>query len=175
MRLIIYFSNILMPFLMLLIVSFGLIKRVDVFGEFVAGAKEGLKTVIEVFPMVLGLLCAVSVLRESDFLNLLSVILSPAASIIGFPAEAVPVAIMRLVSNSAAMSMVFDIFKTYGADSFLGRLVSVMMGCTETVFYTLSLYTASCDIKDTGYVLKGAVFANFIGVLASFVICRLMW
>lgn len=175
MRLIIYISNIMMPFLMLLTVLFALIKRVDVFGEFVSGAKEGLKTVIEVFPTVLGLLCAVSVLRKSEFLSLLSAFLSPAVSLVGFPAEAVGVALMRLVSNSAAMSMVFDIFKTYGTDSFLGRLVSVMMGCTETVFYTLSLYTASCDIKDTGYVLKGAVFANFIGVLASFVICRLMW
>lgn len=175
MKLILYFSNVLMPFVMAVIIIVGLYKRVNVFDAFVEGAADGIKTVMGVMPSLIGLMCAVSVLRASSVLDILCFIISPVASLVGFPAEAVPVALMRLVSNSAAMSMVFDIFKEFGPDSFTGRLVSVMMGCTETVFYTLSVYTASCGIRDTAYTLKGAIIANIAGIAASFVICSLLW
>lgn len=175
MRIMLYFSNILIPIIMAGIVILGLVKKVDVFDAFVDGAKDGAKTVAAVMPSLIGLMCAVAVLRESSALDILAFIISPVASLIGFPAEAVPIVFMRLISSSAAMGMVIDIFKTLGPDSFTGRLVSVMMGCTETVFYTLSVYTASCGIRKTGYVLKGAVIANLSGVAASFIICRMLW
>ena len=175
MRILLYFSNILIPIIMAGIIIMGLAKKVDVFDAFAEGAADGAKTVAKVMPSLIGLMCAVAVLRESTALDIITFVISPVAAVIGFPAAAVPVAVMRLISSSAAMGMVLDIFKTMGPDSFTGRVVSVMMGCTETVFYTLSVYTASCGIKKTGYVVKGAVLANLAGVAASFVICWVIW
>lgn len=175
MRMLLYFSNILIPIIMAGIVIMGMAKKVDVFDAFAEGAADGAKTVVKVMPSLIGLMCAVAVLRESAALDIITFIISPAAALIGFPAEAVPIAVMRLISSSAAMGMVLDIFKNLGPDSFTGRLVSVMMGCTETVFYTLSVYTGACGVRKTGYVVKGAVLANLAGVAASFAICRVIW
>lgn len=82
---------------------------------------------------------------------------------------------MRLVSSSASTGILLDVFKNYGPDSFIGRFVSVMMSCTETIVYTMSLYFMSIKIKQTRYTLAGALVANFVGVIASLLICKALW
>ena len=87
-----------------------------------------------------------------------------------FPSELIPLTILRSISSSASLGLVLDLFKQYGPDSFIGRLISIMMGCTETIFYTMSVYFMSIGIKKTRYTLAGAILANLAGVIASFYI-----
>ena len=115
---------------------------------------------------------AVGILRSSGALDILCNFLSPIADAIGFPKEALPITFMRLVSSSASTGILLDVFKNYGPDSFIGRFVSVMMSCTETIVYTMSLYFMSIKIKQTRYTLAGALVANFVGVIASLLICK---
>ena len=175
MSAVLYFSNVMIPMVLVGFVLAGAVRRVQLFDAFCEGARDGLKVVAEVFPSLVALFVAVAVLRASSFMDILVFLISPIAYFTGFPAEAVPVALMRLFSGSAAMSMAADIFKTLGPDSFTGRVVSVMMGCTETVFYTLSVYAAGCGVRDTGYALKGAIVANVAGIVASFLVCKMVW
>lgn len=115
---------------------------------------------------------AVGILRSSGALDILCNFLSPIADAIGFPKEALPITFMRLVSSSASTGILLDVFKNYGPDSFIGRFVSVMMSCTETIVYTMSLYFMSIKVKQTRYTLAGALVANFVGVIASLLICK---
>ncbi len=172
MRLIIYISDLLIPLTFLIIILFGYAKKVDIYDTFIDGAKDGIQTVFQIMPTLIGLMMAVSVLRASGALDLLVALIRPVTDLIGFPAEVIPLSLMRLVSSSAATGIVIDLFKTFGTDSFIGRLASTMMGCTETVFYTMSLYFMSVNIRKTKYTLSGALIANIAGIIASFfVIC----
>lgn len=164
------FSDLMIPLLFFVIISVGLIKKIPVFDTFIEGAKEGFKVVIDILPTLIGLMIAVGILRSSGFLGFITVSLKPLADRIGFPAALVPIALMRTISASATTGLVLDLFKTYGPDSLVGRMASIMMGCTETVFYTMSIYFMSINIKKTRYTLIGALLVTFSGVVASLII-----
>ena len=140
MRILLTISDFLIPVTVLFIVVFGCLKKVDIYEVFLEGAKEGLQTVLDILPTLIGLIMAVEVMRAGGLLEILVELIRPAAEAIHFPAELAPLSIVRLVSSSAATGLLTDIFSTYGPDSFIGRTASVMMSCTETVFYTMSLY-----------------------------------
>ena len=125
-------------------------------------------------PTLVGLMVAVGMLRASGCLDLLSGLLAPAASFLHFPAELVPLALIRMFSSSAASSMVVDIYKSFGTDSYIGTLASIMMGCTETIFYTMSVYFMSVKITKTRYTLAGALAATGAGLAASVVLAGMM-
>lgn len=175
MRLIVTLSNLIVPLVLVYIISYGYSKKIDIYDAFVEGAKEGFTTVLDILPTLIGLMVAVGVLRASGALELLSEAVAPAMEKLNFPKEAVPLTFMRLISSSASTGILLDLFKTYGPDSFIGRFVSVMMSCTETVFYTMSVYFMSVRITKTRYTLFGALVANIAGVIASLWICRAMW
>jgi spore maturation protein B len=118
---------------------------------------------------------AIGVLRASGTLDLLSELLKPLMNFIHFPSELVPLVTVKLFSSSAATSLVLDIFKEYGPDSYLGRLTSIIMSCTETVFYTMSVYFMTVKIKKTRYTLAGSLFATFVGVITSLVLTNLLF
>lgn len=168
MRIITFISDLIIPVTLLSVILFGCAKKVDIHGSFIEGAKEGIKTVVGILPTLIGLMVAVTVLRASGALDILLGFLRPLANAVGFPAEIIPLSLMRLVSSSAATGLLVDLFENYGPDSFIGRLASVMMSCTETVFYTMSVYFMSVSIKNTKYTLAGALIANVVGVIASF-------
>lgn len=168
MRIITFISDLIIPVTLLTVILFGCAKKVDIYGSFIEGAKEGIKTVVGILPTLIGLMVAVTVLRASGALDILLGFLRPLANVVGFPAEIIPLSLMRLVSSSAATGLLVDLFENYGPDSFIGRLASVMMSCTETVFYTMSVYFMSVSIKNTKYTLAGALIANVVGVIASF-------
>lgn len=168
MRLLAIFSDLVIPVTILVIILFGYMKGVKVYDVFIEGAEDGIKTVFTILPTLIGLMAAVNVLRVSGVLELIVRLISPAADAIGFPAEIVPLCLMRLVSSSAATGLLTDIFSKYGPDSFSGRVASVMMSCTETVFYTMSLYFMHVKVKKTGYTLPTALLANAAGVAAAF-------
>ena len=175
MGIMVYLSNLMVPMVMLVIILYGMSKKVPVFDEFIMGAKDGFQTILQIMPTLIGLMVAVGILRASGALELLSAALAPLTDLIGFPKEALPITFMRLVSSSASTGLLLDIYKNFGPDSFIGRFVSVMMSCTETIFYTMSVYFLSVKITKTRYTLAGALIANFSGVIASIFITEIVF
>ncbi len=175
MDFLVFLSGLIMPMMFLSIILYGYLSKVDLYETFKEGAKEGIATVFDIFPTLLGLMVAVGILRTSGFLEILSNIIAMPMEHLGFPVEAVPLTLMRLVSSSASISLLIDIFKKYGADSYLGTYVSIMMSSTETVFYTMSIYFMSVNIKKTRYTLVGALIANLAGIVSALYITNLMF
>ena len=167
MRLLLVISDFIIPVTVLFIVCFGCLKKVKLYETFLEGAKDGLKTVMDILPTLIGLIVAVEVFRAGGLLDIMTNLIRPLSDRIGFPAEFAPLSLIRLVSSSAATGLLLDIFQNFGPDSFLGRVSSVMMSCTETVFYTMSLYFLSVGIRKTRYTLPCALIANFVGVAAA--------
>lgn len=167
-------SNMIIPLLILYIVGFGILMRKNVYEDFISGAKEGVKVVVEILPTLIGLMVGVGVLRTSGFLTFLAEQLAGITNFIGFPSVLMPLAIVRLFSSSAATGLALDVFKNYGTDSFEGLVASLIMSSTETVFYTMSIYFMSAKIKKTRWTLAGALISTFAGILASVVLAKIM-
>ena len=168
MKLLLFLSEITIPLLIFCIVGYGLLNRQPVYEEFVEGA------VIKIMPTLIGLMVAVGVLRASGLLDCIAQGLGQITAEIGFPAELFPVTIVKMFSSSAATGLLLDIYKEYGADSTLGKMASVMMSSTETIFYTMSVYFMSVKVKKTRYTLAGALLATVAGTIASVVIVSYM-
>jgi len=174
MKIILYLSDYIIPLTMFYIVGFGLLMKRPVYDDFVKGAKEGAKTVAGIMPTLVGLMVGVGILRASGFLDALGNFLGQWTGKAGFPSQLLPMALVKLFSSSAATGMALDIFKQYGPDSELGMITSIMLSCTETVFYTMSIYFMTAKIKRTRYTLPGALLATFAGIAMSVVLgCNL--
>ena len=172
MKFILYLSDYIIPLIIFYIVGFGLLMKRPVYDDFVKGAKEGAKTVAGIMPTLVGLMVGVGVLRASGFLDALAIFLGQWTQKVGFPSQLLPVALVKLFSSSAATGLALDIFKQYGPDSELGMMTSLMLSCTETVFYTMSIYFLSAGIKKTRYTLPGALLATFAGIVMSIMLSR---
>ena len=175
MRMMMFVSDMILPFVFATVLLMGMSKGIKIYDVFIEGAKGGFRTVLGILPTLIGLMVAVGVVRASGALDLVVGLIRPFAARLGFPAEALPLTFMRLVSSSASTGLLLDIFKNHGPDSFMGRFVSVMMSCTETVFYTMSVYFMSVKITKTRYTLAGALLANAAGVVASVWITKLFF
>lgn len=167
MKLLAYLTDFIVPAIILLIVTYGIMEKVKVYDEFVKGAKKGFHTVIQIMPTLIGLMVGVGILRSSGFLEFLSDGIGQITDHMGFPSQLVPLAIVRMFSASAATGLVLDLFKEYGTDSRIGLIASVMMSCTETIFYTMSVYFMAAKVKKTRYTLTGALLATLAGIVAS--------
>lgn len=161
------FSNFILPLVLFAVLGIGLLKRRQIFDEFTEGAKDGFHIVLGILPTLTGLMVAVGVLRASGALEALCTIMSPMSDKIGFPSELLPLVVVKTVSSSAATGLLLDIFGTYGPDSYLGRLSSVILSCTETVFYTMAVYFMTAKVTKTRYTLVGALFATLVGIIMS--------
>lgn len=170
MNLILYFSELMIPMLVFFIIGYGLLNHITVYDSFVRGAGEGIKTVARLVPTLIGLMVATGVMRASGFLDFLADGLGRAAIHTAFPVSLVPLAVLRMFSSSAATGLLLDIYKQYGTDSFLGLTASLMMSSTETIFYTMSVYFMTANIKKTRHTLCGALIATFAGIAASVVL-----
>ena len=167
MQLLVYISNYIVPFLILSINVYGLSAKVNVYETFIKGAKSGFFTVVRIMPTLIGLMAAVGILRASGFLDFISGLLENFTGRIGFPGELVPLTIVKMFSSSAATGLLLDIFKQFGTDSRLGMIASISLSCTETIFYTMSVYFMTAGIKKSRYTLAGALIATFAGLAAS--------
>lgn len=174
MGFLLFISEAMVPLVLFYIVGFGILSGRPVFDDFLNGAKSGMRTVAGILPTLIGLMTGVGVLRASGFLDFLGEVLKAPAAWLQIPAPVVPVVLVRLMSNSAATGLVLDIFKEYGTDSYIGMLTSVLMSCTETLFYCLSIYFGTVKIKKTRYTMGGALAATAAGVAASVAISRLL-
>ena len=170
MNFLVFLSTYVLPFFIFYVVAYGLWKGRNVYQAFVEGAKGGFHTALGILPTLVGLLAAVGVLRASGFLDLISGLLKTLLKGTGFPAELLPLVIVRLFSNSAATGLALDLFKAHGPDSTQGLLASLFLSSTETVFYTMSIYFMSVKIKKTRYTLPGALLATLAGIVASVVL-----
>lgn len=168
------FSNIIIPLLVFYIVAYGLAGKVKVYEEFVNGAKDGLKTVVQILPTLVGLMVGVGVLRASGFMNFLGGLLGRLTAGIGIPSDIVPLLLVKMFSSSAATGLVLDIFKNHGTDSYIGMLASILMSCTETIFYTMSVYFLAAKVSKTRYTLTGALLSMAVGLIASVVLAGMM-
>jgi len=143
MKLINFISNLAMPAIILLIVMYGIKEKNKVFDTFLEGAKDGIETTVSIFPTLVGLFVAIGALRSSGILDMIINIINPILTIINFPSELMPLALLRPISGSSSIAVATDIMKNCGVDSLLGTMASTIMGSTETTLYTIAIYTKS--------------------------------
>lgn len=174
MQIFMFLSDMIVPLIIFGIVCYGVLMKVEVYDTFIKGAKSGFFTVIKIMPTLIALMVAVGILRASGFLDMLSGLIGQISSHIGFPGELVPLTIVKMFSSSAATGLLLDIFKEYGTDSYIGLIASVSMSCTETIFYTMSVYFMTAKVAKTRYTLTGAMLATLAGLAASVVIAGWM-
>lgn len=167
-----HISDILIPVILFYIVAYGMVSKVKVYEAFLKGAKDGLKIVVDIMPTLIGLMVAVGVLRASGFLGFLGGLFAPLTEAAGIPAQLMPLLIVKLFSSSAATGLVLDVFKVNGPDSYVGILTSILMSCTETVFYTMSVYFMAAKVTKTRYTLPGALLATLAGTVMSILLAR---
>ena len=140
-------SSSFIPIIILFIVSYGVFKKVKVYEVFVEGAKDGLKICKNIFPYLLCMLLAIKVFRESGILEYIINFIEPFTNVLGVPKEVITQIFIKPLSGSGALGIFTDNIKNFGPDSFLGVLSSVLMGSTETIFYTIALYFGAVKIK----------------------------
>ena len=167
-------SNIIIPVILFYIVAYGISNRCNVYEDFIRGAKDGFHTVIQIMPTLIGLMVAVGVLRASGFLEFVGGLFVGVADRLGFSSELVPLMLVKMFSSSAATGLVLDIFKNHGPDSLIGLTTSIMMSCTETIFYTMSVYFLAAKVTKTRYTLKGALLSTFAGIAASIILAGML-
>ncbi len=173
-------SNICIPLVIFLVVLWGVIKRQPVYDQFIDGAKDGMRTCVQILPTLVGLMLGVSILSASGFLDFLSGLLTPIANFFGLPSELVPLTFVKMLSSSAATSLLLDIYERFGPDSFIGRVASIQLSSTETIFYTVSVYFMATAVngheavKKSRYTVPGALFCTFVGVMMSVYLAGLM-
>ncbi len=160
-------SDYLIPVLLAGAALYALCRRVDVFSALTTGAGEGLSVVLRILPPLVALLTVVYMLRASGALELLTELLTPVLTFLGIPPETVGLLLIRPVSGSGALAVGSDIMQTYGPDSTIGRTAAVMLGSTETTFYTVAVYYGAAGIRRTRHTIPAALAADITGFLAA--------
>ena len=163
------------PILLLSTSLVALRKRENAYDLLLHGATDGLKLLVSIIPSLILLLTAVTMLRASGAVEILSSLLSPLFSFFGIPPETALLVLIRPLSGSAALAVGAELMGQYGADSLIGRTVAVMLGSTETTFYTISVYFGAAGIKKTRYTIPAALIADFIGFLVASWTVKLFW
>lgn len=163
----------IVPVLTAAILICGIVRKTDIFGEFTAGAMEGLRTAADILPPLVLLVTAVGMFRASGLPDFLSELLSPVLAAVGFPSECLPLAIIRPVSGSGAAAVFESILRDDHPDSFAGRVASVISGSTETTFYTIAVYYGSLKIKNTRHTIAASLSGDITGFLVSAFAVRL--
>lgn len=170
MKFIDYFSNCIMPFIILLIIVYGIVEKNKVFDTFVNGAKEGLEVVLKIFPTLIGLFVAIGALRSSGILDMIINFMKPGLAILNIPSEIMPLALLRPISGSSSIAVATDIMSKSGVNSKIGLIAATIMGSTETTLYTISIYTGAIGVKKIRFVLWASLCADIVGILASVII-----
>jgi spore maturation protein B len=168
-------SSLVIPGLLAFVAAWGLGKRVDVYAALTHGAEEGLTVLLRIVPALVGLLTAVSMFRASGAMEWLSALCAPVLQWLGIPPETTPLMLLRPVSGSGALAVATDLMTTYGPDSYIGRVAAVMLGSTETTFYTIAVYFGSAGIHRTRHTIPAAVAADLTGFLVSALAVRLFF
>ena len=167
-------ADLVVPVLLCFVACFALRRRVDVYGALTKGAEEGLTVLIRILPSLVGLLTAVYMFRASGAMEYLARFLSPLLGLLGIPSECAPLLFIRPISGSGALAVGSEIMREYGVDSYVARVAAVMLGSSETTFYTIALYYGSAGITKTRYTIPAALCADLVMFWASAFAVRLL-
>lgn len=170
-----YISNLLIPGLLLIILLYGIKKKVDVYDVFVDGAKESFDMVLTMFPSLLGMILGINIFIKSGILNFLFSLIQPLLDVINIPIQVLIMAIMRPISGSSSLALLNSILEQFGPDGFIGTLASTIQGSTDTTFYILTLYFGSIGIKKIRYSLWVGLAADVIGIITSIILVNYLF
>jgi spore maturation protein B len=158
-------NNYLIPCIVLIIIVYGFIKKCDIYSNFVEGALDGLKIVVEILPVLLAMIFAVNIFVGSGVLDIIG----------GKFKEVIPMVILRPISGNASLAMLSKIYQSSGVDSFISFLASIIQGATDTTIYVLALYFGSIKVKNSRYALPVGLFADVCGITAAFVVAKIFF
>lgn len=161
------FTSYALPVLILLFVSAGVFKKINVFEAFKDGALKGIKSLYKIVPYLIAIVLAIKLFRSSGLIEIMSRLISPLFNKIGIPSELVPMALLKPISGSGSTALLSDMFKAYGTDSKIGLIASVMCCSSETTFYTIAVYYGSCGIKNIRHTVIAAVISDISSVIFS--------
>ncbi len=168
-------SIIILPLIVLFIIMYGFLKKIDIYDAFIKGVKEGLKTSLDIFPCLIAMIFAVNILSVSGIIETAFEFLKPFLNRFALSTDIVSMAFFRPISGTASLAILNNIFTKFTPDSFMGRLASTLQGATDTTFYVLTLYFGSIGVKKSRYALKVGLFADLIGIIMSFVVVYLFF
>ncbi len=160
-------TSLIIPLLILFIIGHALTKRVAVYEEFVEGARDGFKIAVNIIPYLVAMLFAIAMFRASGALEILVTLLSPIAELFGFPAEVIPMGIIRPLTGSGSVGVLAELISVHGEDSMIVRIAAVMFGSTETTLYVLAVYFGAVKITRTRYAIQAGLMADFAGFIAA--------
>ena len=163
-------SNYILPIFLLIIIGFGFYKKIEVFGTFVDGARKGFNVFLSILPSLTALFLAVQVLKSSQGIDLITKLLTPISNLLKIPAETLPLCILSPISGGGSLSVYESIISEYGPDSYIGRVVSVMMGSTETTFYAIAVYFGAVGVKK----IRHTALCSLCADLTSFILAGIM-
>ncbi len=155
------------PLVIAVIITFGLAKKVRIFDTFLQGAGEGINSTFSIAPSLIGLITAVTMLKASGALDIFTNFISPFTNLIGIPPEIIPLALLKPISGGGSLALLDNILATYGADSLIGRIASIIMGSTETTFYTIAVYFGAVKIKNSRHTVSSAIITDICAVIIA--------
>ena len=165
-------SSFILPIIVLIVVLYGVFKKVDIFDVFVSGSKESFDMILKLFPNLLGMILGINIFVKSGFLDFVLGFLKP---FLGSFVSLIPLALMRPISGSSGIVLLNNIFSLYGVDSLIGRMASVIQGSTDTTLYILTLYFGSVGVRKTRYALKVGLLADFFSIVFAIFICFVLF
>ena len=174
LRLISSLSVLVLPWLILLFPLYAALRRIPVYDEFVEGGREAVQVLFRILPYLVGMLVAVGMFSAAGGMDLITTILSPITNLVHFPAQLVPMAVIRPFSSAATQGLLTDLIKNYGPDSMLALTAATFYGCSETTFYVLAVYFGSVGIHKSRHAVPTGIIADAIGPIAAVIICRAM-
>ena len=163
------------PVLLVVIPFVGIIRRVKVYDVFIEGAKEGFDVAVKIIPFLVGILVAIGMFRGSGAMDLLMAALRPIVVRTGFPAELVPLTILRSLTGSGSLAFTTDLIKTHGPDSVIARMAATLYGSSETTFYVLAVYFGAVGIRRTRHAVPAALIGDIVAAIAAVVVCAWMF
>lgn len=168
-------GNYLIPIVVLLIIVYAIKKNVSIYDSFVNGAKEGLELGISILPFLVAMLFATNILLKSNLLDNIFGFLNPVFNFLKIPVEILPMAMIRPISGNASFTVMIDLIKKFGVDSFIGRLAATLQGSTDTTIYVLSLYFGSIGIKKIGHAMLAGLLTDLVAVIVSIILVSVVF
>ncbi|MEP7104836.1 MAG: spore maturation protein [Chloroflexota bacterium] len=168
-------SFFVIPLMLVVFPLYGLYKRVPVYESFVEGAKEGFQVAVRIIPYLVAILFAVAMFRASGAMDALARMLSPILEPLGFPAEVLPMAIIRPLTGSGSAAIVVDMINRYGEDSIFVKMAAVMFGSTETTFYVIAVYFGAINIRKTRHAVPAGLIADISAMIFAVWSVRLLF
>lgn len=174
MKTIEYISYLMIPFMIIVILSYGVIKKQKVYEYFIAGVQEGMKVVLNIFPTLIAIMIAIDLFRESGALDALINAISPIGNLFGIPKEVIPLGVMSSISGGASFGLLSNTINTYGPDSLIGRIASTILGSSETTIYVLAVYTSAVNIKNIKEAMWIGLVCDAVAIYVATLMCKLM-